>query len=124
MSDDQPTIYQEVRVPEALAAGTYANGISVWHVETDVTLDFFINLPPEMSTSEDGTVYVVPQQVVARVKLSPRMAVYAGIQIADAITRYEAQYGTIEPLKDQPPLIPPYVDGQTGGSDDNSNDTD
>ncbi len=112
MSDEQPEITQEIRVPEDLAQGVYANGFNVWWVETDMTLDFFVNLPPEVATGGDGkAILVVPQQIVARVKITPGMAVYAGVQIAQALAQYESHYGTIERLKDQPPLIPPSVDG-------------
>lgn len=72
--------FYEIRAPDGWAEGVYANGISVWSVETDVTLDFFINLPPE--ESEDKKAVVIPQQFVAREKLSPRMATYMSLQIA------------------------------------------
>jgi hypothetical protein len=42
MSD--PEVFGEIRVPDGWAQGVYANGISAWFVETDMTLDFFVNL--------------------------------------------------------------------------------
>jgi len=117
MPADEPIVYAEIRVPDAWAQGVYANGISTWEVETDITLDFFVNLQPDITTDESGkTTVVVPQQVVARVKVSPRMATYMSLQIAQAVTRYDERYGTIEPLKDQPPLFPESLDDQGGSN--------
>jgi len=115
MSDPQPEVSFEVRTPEGWGQGVYANGINVWWVETDMTLDFFVNLPPETSIGDDGKTYiVVPQQIVARVKLAPGMVLYTGVQIANALTQYEEHYGKIAQLKDQQPLIPPSLDNEQG----------
>lgn len=116
MSDIQPEVFQEIRVPDAWTQGVYANGITAWFVETDATLDFIISLPAEPRVHEEKQVVVIPQRVVARVKLSPGMLVYAGMQIASLISDYETRYGKIPPLQDQPPLIPPSLDDNDGGS--------
>jgi hypothetical protein len=117
MSDEQPEVFAEIRVPEGWAQGVYANGISTWFVETDITLDFFINLQPDVTTDESGkTTIVVPQQIVARLKVAPSMATYMSLQIAEAVRQYEERYGKIEQLKDQPPLFPESLDDQGGSN--------
>lgn len=118
MSDEQPQVVAEVRVPEGWAQGAYANGVNVWFCETDMTLDFVVNLTPEVATSPDGKpVVVIPQQVVARVKISPSMATYMSLQVSQAVAQYETRYGRIEQLKDQPPLIPGSLDDENGSDD-------
>lgn len=112
MADEMPPeVVGEIRVPEGMATGVYANGINGWFNETDVTLDFSVQLTGE--PGENG-VWINPNQVVARVHMSPRMLAYVGVQIGNLQAAYEARYGDIPPLQDQPPLIPPFVDEEGG----------
>jgi hypothetical protein len=115
VTDEEPEVTQEFRAPEMWGPGVYANGISVYYCETDVTFDFFVNLPPEQRVTDGRVSYVIPQQIVARVKMTPAMAMYAGINIATTLAQYEEQYKKIEQLIDQPPLIPPTLDEPSGG---------
>ena len=118
MSDaSNPSVVSQARTPEGLTAGVYANGILAWFVETDLTLDFFVNLPWEHGTGPEGDPAIIaPQQVVARVKIPPSMAIHVAKNLADAITAYEERYGAIPTLKDQPPFIPPSMDDGEGNA--------
>ncbi|MDQ1392589.1 MAG: hypothetical protein QOF30_1566, partial [Acidimicrobiaceae bacterium] len=51
MSAENPESPQvpQVRTPEKWHTGVYANGVGVWFTQTDFTLDFVVNLPPEVS---------------------------------------------------------------------------
>ena len=118
MTDEQPEVVLDVRVPEGLAPGVYANAVAAWFTETDMTLDFAVNSPVESAQRDDGTpVAVNPLHIVARIKLTPGMAVYVGVQLAQALAAYEERYGDIARLKDQPPLIPPSLDDGKGTDD-------
>jgi hypothetical protein len=79
----------EVVVPEALAAGVYANGVGMWSTETEFTLDFLVNLPMSAPDSQ-------PQvQVVARVKVPPAMVFKLLQGLANAQDLDEKQWGRI-----------------------------
>ncbi|MFI5035524.1 MAG: hypothetical protein ACHQFZ_04900 [Acidimicrobiales bacterium] len=118
MTDVQPEIVLDVRVPGTIAPGVYANAVTAWFCETDLTIDFAVNSPLETGTRDDGTeVLVNPLHIVARIKMTPGMAVYVGVQLAQALADYEQRYGNIARLTDQPPLIPPSLDDGRGGDD-------
>ncbi len=87
----------QVRTPEKWNTGVYANGVGVWFTQTDFTLDFVVNLPPEVGTDPDGNQMLLsPQQVVARVKLPPPLVFQVMRNLSTNLDRYEQQYGSIQ----------------------------
>jgi hypothetical protein len=87
----------QVRTPEKWNTGVYANGVGVWFTQTDFTLDFVVNLPPEVSQDPTGNQVVVsPQQVVARVKVPPPLVFQLMRNLSTNLDRYELQYGAIQ----------------------------
>jgi hypothetical protein len=117
----QPVVPQ-IRTPEDMTAGAYANGVSVWFSPTEFTLDFLVNLPPEPGTDPMGNqVVVAPQQVVARVKMPPPLAYQVMRNIGVSMDQYEAQHGAIPEHQGQhigTPPVPPTQPPPTGGPDD------
>jgi hypothetical protein len=86
----------QIRTPEKWTAGAYANGIGVWYTQTEFTLDFFVNLPPEVGTDPDGNqVVLAPQQVVARLKLPPSLIFQLMRNLSTNMDQYEQQHGSI-----------------------------
>jgi hypothetical protein len=99
VSDDVPGSPQvpQVRTPEKWNTGVYANGVGVWFTQTDFTLDFVVNLPPEVGQDPDGNQLLLsPQQVVARVKLPPPLVFQVMRNLSTNLDRYEQQYGAIQ----------------------------
>src|ERR1700722_16094799 len=91
-----PKTVNQLRTPEELKAGVYANGLGVWSTQTEFTLDFIVNLPPEQASDSEGNpVAVVPQEVVARVKIPPPLLFQVMRSLAGAQDAYEAQWGSI-----------------------------
>ncbi|MDQ6615213.1 MAG: DUF3467 domain-containing protein [Actinomycetota bacterium] len=120
MSDDIPGSPQvpQVRTPEKWNTGAYANGVGVWFTQTDFTLDFVVNLPPEVSQGADGGQLVVsPQEVVARVKVPPPLVFQLMRNLSTNLDRYEQQYGAIQEFAgptlgtEEAPPVPP-VEGE------------
>ena len=99
MSAENPESPQvpQVRTPEKWNTGVYANGVGVWFTQTDFTLDFVVNLPPEVSVDPTGNQLVVsPQQVVARIKVPPPLVFQLMRNLSTNLDRYEVQYGAIQ----------------------------
>jgi hypothetical protein len=87
----------QVRTPEKWHTGVYANGVGVWFTQTDFTLDFVVNLPPEVTLDAAGAqVIVSPQEVVARVKVPPPLVFQLMRNLSTNLDRYEVQYGAIQ----------------------------
>ena len=109
MADQPPPQARlELIVPENQSAGTYANGFGTWFNQTDFTLDFFVHLPADEQEDESGDKYVhAPVQVVARIKLPPTLIFRLMQQLETTYTEYERMFGTVTPLGDDPPLMPP-----------------
>ncbi len=97
----QQRVVPQFRTPEALATGTYANGVGVWSVPNDFTLDFFIGLPPEPGADpETGEpIVVVPQQVVARIKIPPSLVFNLMRNLNAALEQHEQEHGPIPQFK-------------------------
>ncbi len=107
----------QVRTPEKWNTGVYANGVGVWFTQTDFTLDFVVNLPPEVSQGAEGNqVFVSPQQVVARVKVPPPLVFQLMRNLSTNLDRYELQYGAIQefagPTLGTDETPPPPTDGE------------
>lgn len=87
----------QVRTPEKWNTGVYANGVGVWFTQTDFTLDFVVNLPPEVNQGPNGVQVVVsPQEVVARIKVPPPLVFQLMRNLSTNLDRYELQYGPIQ----------------------------
>ena len=100
----------EVNVPEDQSAGTYSNGFATWFNQTDLTIDFFIHLPMEPRTDDEGNPFMhVPVEVVSRVKIPPTLVFRLIEQLNSSYTAYEEQFGAVTPLGEMPgqPDIPP-----------------
>lgn len=107
MATNQPV--PQIRTPEDKAAGVYANGVGVWFVPTEFTLDFVVSLPTEVGTDPDGhQVPVAPQQVVSRVKIPPPLVFQLMRNLNSAMDQYEKQFGKIPDfMGGTTPLAPP-----------------
>lgn len=95
----------------------YANGVGVWFTQTDFTLDFVVNLPPEVGQDPEGhQLLLSPQEVVARVKLPPPLVFQVMRNLSTNLDRYEQQYGSIQDFAgptlgpDEEPTTPPPED--------------
>lgn len=111
----------QVRTPEKWNTGVYANGVGVWFTQTDFTLDFVVNLPPEVGSDADGNQMVLsPQQVVARVKLPPPLVFQVMRNLSTNLDRYEQQYGSIQEFagptlgNEETPTPPPGTPPEEG----------
>ncbi len=110
----------QVRTPEKWNTGVYANGVGVWFTQTDFTLDFVVNLPPEVGQDDQGNqLFLSPQQVVARVKLPPPLVFQVMRNLSTNLDRYEQQYGAIQEFAGPtlgepavPPVVPPPEETQ------------
>jgi hypothetical protein len=107
----------QVRTPEKWVPGVYANGVGVWFTQTDFTLDFVVNLPPEVGQGPAGDqVLLSPQQVVARIKLPPPLVFQVMRNLSTNLDRYEQQYGKVQEFAgptlgtESPPPVPPAPD--------------
>ncbi len=74
----------QLRVPESLAGGTYANSMMVHHTPGEFIMDFALVL------GGNG-------QVVARVVTSPTHMKHIVDALMDNVRKYEAAHGPIEP---------------------------
>jgi|tagenome__1003787_1003787.scaffolds.fasta_scaffold20867427_2 hypothetical protein len=87
----------EIQIPDEMEAGVYANALGVWHSAYEFTLDFVVNLPPrspaDPEDSESPT--VVPQRVVARVKVPPTQIFNIIRALNENMTNYEDLFGPI-----------------------------
>ena len=120
MSAESPgTQIPQVRTPEKWNTGVYANGVGVWFTQTDFTLDFVVNLPPELRAAPDGSQHLLsPQEVVARVKVPPPLVFQLMRNLSTNLDRYETQYGAIQDFAgptlgtdgEPPPPTPPAPD--------------
>lgn len=68
---EQPSF--AIVVPEDIETGVYANAVSVWHTQTDFTMDFLVHVTGAAPVQlPDGTETLAPRmRTVARVKLPP-----------------------------------------------------
>lgn len=108
----EPDLQFDVHVPDAQAAGQYANLLNVWHTAHEFTLDFATTMPPEAAVTDDGSEFVrVPVRVVQRVKVPPTLLFDIIRALNDNMTRYEEAFGPIQRLQTNDPLYPPPSDG-------------
>lgn len=101
----------QIRVPDELEAGAYANFLSVWHTGHEFTLDFCVTLPPqtEQDPETGQAVVAVPARVSARVKVPPTLAFDIIRALNDNLGKYEDKFGLIRKPGDAQPL--PFPQG-------------
>jgi hypothetical protein len=87
VSDEEEVHRLELRVPEELESGAYANLLSVWHTHHEFTLDFATTLPSEGA--------VQPARVVARIKLPPTVMFAVLRTLNENLTMFEQSYGVV-----------------------------
>jgi hypothetical protein len=86
----------QIRTPEAWTKGAYANGVAVWFSPHEFTIDFVVSLPPEVGSDDAGKqVAIMPQEVVARVKIPPPLVFQLMRNLYATMERYEQQHGSI-----------------------------
>jgi hypothetical protein len=97
----------EMRVPDELENGSYANFLTVWHSPHEFTLDFAVTGQGQPDPTEQADV-VVPANVVARIKLPLTVAEAVLATLAENVTRYESAAGDpIQKPGDNQPTFPP-----------------
>lgn len=87
----------QIRTPEGMAAGAYANGVAVWSSPSEFTIDFLVSLPAEPGVNNDTgqAVMVLPQQVVSRVKIPPPLVFQLMRNLNSTMEAHEQQHGQI-----------------------------
>ncbi len=86
-------LHFEFTVPEAEAAGRYANFLGVWHTAHEFTLDFAVTQPAGPAQTPDGdTVTRVPCQVVARIKVPPTVMFDFLRTLNENLTQWEQNF--------------------------------
>ena len=88
MSDKEKNRSIEIKLPEGLAGGVYANNMVVAHTREEFVLDFMTLYNPRAGV------------VTARVILSPGHLKRVVRALAENLTRYEARFGE---LSEAPP---------------------
>jgi hypothetical protein len=105
----QPRIEFEPHADPALEAGSYANGLAIWHTLHEFTFDFFVSSqPPSEARTADGEMVIrAPHRLVARVRIPPT-AVFDIIRtISQNLALYEQKFGPIRTPGAEAPLYPP-----------------
>lgn len=86
----------QIRTPESLAAGVYANGVVTWSTPSEFTVDFIVSLPAEQGRSPAGDdVILAPQLVVARVKIPPPLVYQLMRNLAKTLDEHEKRIGPV-----------------------------
>ena len=111
MSDPpaNPRIEFETHSDPALEAGSYANGLAIWHTPHEFTFDFLVSSqPPQQSLTPEGEMVIrAPHRLVARLRIPPT-AVFDIIRtINENLTMYEQQFGQIRQPGAESPMYPP-----------------
>ena len=92
-----PRIEIESHSDPAQEAGSYANGLAIWHTPHEFTFDFLVSSQPpqQVQTTEGETVIRAPHRLVARIRIPPT-AVFDIIRtINENLTMYEQKFGQI-----------------------------
>ncbi len=105
----QPRIEFEPHADPALEAGSYANGLAIWHTLHEFTFDFFVSSqPPSEARTESGEVVIrAPHRLVARVRVPPTSVFDIIRTISQNLALYEQKFGPIRTPGAEAPLYPP-----------------
>lgn len=109
----QPRIEFESHADPTLEAGSYANGLAIWHTPHEFTFDFFVSSqPPTEARTETGEVVIrAPHRLVARVRIPPTSVFDIIRTISQNLALYEQKFGPIRTPGAEPPLYPPEEPG-------------
>jgi hypothetical protein len=109
----QPRIEFEPHADPALEAGSYANGLAIWHTLHEFTFDFFVSSqPPAEARTADGEVVIrAPHRLVARVRVPPTSVFDIIRTISQNLALYEQKFGPIRTPGVEAPLYPPEEPG-------------
>jgi hypothetical protein len=109
----QPRIEFESHADAALEAGSYANGLAIWHTPHEFTFDFFVSSqPPAEARTADGEVVIrAPHRLVARVRVPPTSVFDIIRTISQNLALYEQKFGPIRTPGADSPLYPPEEPG-------------
>jgi uncharacterized protein DUF3467 len=93
----QPWIEFEPHADAALEAGSYANGLTIWHTLHEFTFDFFVSSQPpaEARTAEREVVIRALHRLVARVWVPPTSVFDIIRTISQSLALYEQKFGPI-----------------------------
>ncbi len=109
MNEPAPTV---LNVPDDVAAGVYAELLTVWNNPYGFTFDFGALQPqPVTVDGPDGPVQVAQGRVVARVKVPARAIQGMLAAISENLTKHEAAFGPVTAPRTDPPLYPPSDSG-------------
>ena len=113
--DETPQQVPQVRTPEGLTSGVYANGIGISFSQLDFTLDFLVGLMQEQGQLPDGQmVTVLPQEVVARIRINPSLVWQIARNLTEVMQAYEDQFGSIPDLTDYAAMDSPQIETDDG----------
>lgn len=116
--EELPQIPQ-IRTPENLTAGVYANGIAIGFSQLDFTMDFLVGLMTEEGQLPDGQrVNVLPSEVVARIRINPSLAWQIARNLTEVMQAYEDQFGKIRDLTDYGAMDSPVIGTDSGEETD------
>ena len=109
----QPRIEFESHADPTLEAGSYANGLAIWHTLHEFTFDFFVSSqPPVEARTETGEVVIrAPHRLVARVRIPPTSVFDIIRTISQNLALYEQKFGPIRVPRGEAPLYPPEESG-------------
>ena len=79
--------HAEIRLPDQLEPGVYANSINIWHTPSEFTLDF-LTAPLDIELPDTA-------RVVSRVKIPTSFVFELLHGLNDNMTEYERKYGEI-----------------------------
>jgi len=113
----QPRIEFEPHADPELEAGSYANGLAIWHTLHEFTFDFFVSSqPPQEARTSDGEVVIrAPHRLVARVRVPPTSVFDIIRTISQNLALYEQKFGPIRTPGADSPLYPPDEPGNPTG---------
>jgi hypothetical protein len=109
----QPRVEFEPHADIALEAGSYANGLAIWHTLHEFTFDFFVSSqPPQEARTADGEVVIrAPHRLVARVRVPPTSLFDIIRTISQNLAMYEQKFGPIRTPGTDALLYPPEEPG-------------
>ena len=99
-NENKPGQFQ-IKLPQEVAQGQYANFAIITHSSSDFVLDFACMLPG-----------MPKSQVKSRVVMGPEHAKRLLMALQDNIVKYEREYGKIQIPNQQPRTIAPFNTGK------------
>ncbi|MCB0705483.1 MAG: DUF3467 domain-containing protein [Saprospiraceae bacterium] len=94
MSDDKKPTKLNIELPEQVAEGTYSNLAVISHSPSEFVIDFIRLMPNQPKAKVKSRIIVTPLHAKRLLKA-----------LADNVSRYENQFGTIAETN-EPPMPP------------------